>query len=56
MPSKNEVRRAIKSDALKINNEILKDENKTLNLSDFNGDKILKISFGKKKHYLVKII
>ena len=23
---------------------------------DFNGDKILKISFGKKKHYLVKII
>ena len=56
MSSKSEVRRAIKSNALKINNEILSDENKTLSLNDFNGDKILKISFGKKKHYLVKII
>ena len=56
MSSKSEVRRAIKSNALKINNEILRDENKTLRLSDFNDDEILKISFGKKKHYLVKII
>ena len=56
MSSKSEVRRAIQSNALKINNEILKDENKTLNLNDFNGNKILKLSFGKKKHYLIKII
>ena len=56
MSSKSEVRRAIKSNALKINNKIFTDENKELNLKDFNNDKIIKISFGKKKHYLVKII
>jgi len=56
MSSKSEVRRAIKSNALKINNEILTDENKIVQLDDFNNDKVLKISFGKKKHYIVRII
>ena len=56
MSSKSEVRRAIKSNALKINNEILTDDNKVINLNDFSGDSVLKISFGKKKHYLVKVI
>ena len=56
MSSKSEIRRAIKSNALKINNEILTDENKVLKQEDFANDKILKISFGKKKHYLIKII
>ena len=56
MSSKSEARRAIKSNALKINNEILTNENKVLSQNDFTVDKILKISFGKKKHYLIKII
>ena len=56
MSSKSEIRRAIKSNALKINNEILKDENKILKQNDFANNKVLKISFGKKKHYLIKII
>ncbi len=56
MTSKSEARRAIKSNALKINNETLTDENKVVQLDDFDSDKILKISFGKKKHYLIKII
>jgi len=56
MSSKSEVRRAIKSNALKVNNKILTDENKIIQLNDFENNKILKISFGKKKHYLVKII
>ena len=56
MSSKSEARRAIKSGALKINNEILNDENKILWLNDFNNERNLKISFGKKKHYLIKII
>ena len=56
MSSKNDARRAIKSNALKINNEILIDENKIIRLDDFKNKKVLKISFGKKKHYLVKII
>ena len=55
MSSKNEARRAIKSNALKINNEILTDENKIIKLNDFTSNKIMKISFGKKKHYLVRI-
>ena len=56
MSSKSEARRAIKSNALKINNEILTDENKIIQLNDFSNIKIMKISFGKKKHYLIKII
>ena len=56
MSSKSDARRAIKSNALKINNKILTDENKIIQLDDFNNEKVLKISFGKKKHYLVKII
>ena len=56
MSSKSDVRRAIKSNALKINNQLLKDENKIVNIEDFNNDKNLKISFGKKKHYIFKIV
>ena len=56
MSSKSDVRRAIKSSALKMNNEILLEENKIVQLSDFSDQKVLKISFGKKKHYLIKII
>jgi tyrosyl-tRNA synthetase len=56
MSSKSEVRRAIKSNAIKINDKILSDENKEIKKNDFGKNKFLKISFGKKKHYLVKII
>ncbi len=56
MSSKSEARRAIKSNALKIDNVILSNENKIIELKDFSDKKFLKISFGKKKHYLVKII
>ena len=55
MSSKSEARRAIESNALKINNIVLTDNTKTIMLNDFD-NKILKISFGKKKHYLLKII
>ena len=56
MSSKSDARRAIKSNALKIDNKILSDENKLISLNDFSSNKILKISFGKKKHYIIKII
>jgi tyrosyl-tRNA synthetase len=56
MSSKSEARRAIKSKALKIDNEILLNENKLVQLSDFGENNSLKVSFGKKKHYLIKII
>ncbi len=53
--SKSEARRAIKGNALKINNIVINDDKKIIKDKDFK-DKILKISFGKKKHYLLKII
>ena len=52
--SKSEARRAIANKGLKINNILVEDE-KILRILDFN-EKSLKMSFGKKKHYVVKII
>ena len=54
--SKSEARRAIKGNAIKLDNEVLLDENKLIDLTDFKNENFLKISFGKKKHYLIKII
>ena len=55
MSSKSEARRAIANKGLKIDNVLVIDENKKLLLTDFK-KKVLKISYGKKKHYLIKII
>ena len=55
MSSKSEARRAIASKGLKIDNVVVVDENKILLQNDFK-KKILKISFGKKKHFLIKIV
>ncbi len=54
MKSKGEVRRAIKNNGIKINDLLVDDENKILNFSDFK-ENCLKISFGKKKHFIFKI-
>ena len=53
--SKSEARRTIANNGIKINNVLVADEKRIIGLADFK-DKILKISYGKKKHYLVKII
>ncbi len=55
MSSKSEARRAIANNGLKLNNKLIKDEKKILNLDDFT-NKILKVSHGKKKHFIIKII
>ncbi len=55
MSSKSEARRAIFNSGLKINDNLIKDEKKIITISDFK-NKIMKISYGKKRHYLVKII
>ena len=49
-------RRVIQGKAIKIDDGILTDEKKVINLDDFKNNKFIKISFGKKKHYLLKII
>ena len=53
--SKSEARRVIANKGVKLNNLPVEDQNKVLENKDFN-NKILKLSFGKKKHYLIKII
>ena len=55
MSSKSEARRAILNNGLKINDKLVGDVKRTLKSDDFE-EKILKISYGKKKHYKVKII
>ncbi|MDC0952975.1 tyrosine--tRNA ligase [Pelagibacteraceae bacterium] len=55
MSSKSEARRAVANKGVKIDNVVVIDENKILKTTDFN-KKSLKLSYGKKKHYLIKII
>jgi len=54
--SKSEIRRMIKNNGLKINNEVVNDEAKIIDQNDFDQDNNLKISHGKKQHVIVKII
>ena len=53
--SKGEARRAIANKGFKIDDVIIEDEKKILRIKDFKKN-ILKLSYGKKKHFLVKII
>ena len=55
LSSKSEARRVILNNGIKLNNLIMKDVKKEIKFSDFDKN-ILKISYGKKKHYIVKII
>ena len=53
--SKSEARRVIANRGIKINDITIIDEKKIIQLKDFRKN-ILKFSYGKKKHYLIKII
>ena len=55
LSSKSEARRVILNNGIKLNNLIMKDIKKEIKFSNFDKN-ILKISYGKKKHYIVKII
>ena len=54
--SKSEIRRMIKNNGLKINNQTITDESIIINQSYFDQDNNMKISHGKKQHVIVKII
>ena len=54
--SKGEVRRMIKNNGLKINNEVVDNEKKTIHQNNFSQDNNMKVSHGKKQHLIVKII
>ena len=55
LPSKSEARRAIANKGFKINGVFVENEKKVIQLKDFK-KKIFKLSYGKKKHFLIKII
>jgi tyrosyl-tRNA synthetase len=51
-----EYRRNIANKGYRINNEIVIDEKKIVTKEDFNGEKVVKVSFGKKQHVLIEVI
>ena len=55
LSSKSEARRAVANKGFKIDGKVIEDEKKLLKLKDFKKN-TLKLSYGKKKHYLVKVI
>ena len=55
LPSKSEARRAISNKGFKIDGDIIENEKKIIQFKDFKNN-VLKLSYGKKKHYLVRII
>jgi len=54
--SKGEIRRMIRNNGLRINNETITDENKILYEDNFEQNSFMKVSHGKKQHVIVKII
>ena len=53
--SKGEVRRMIKNNGLKINNETITDETKIFYQDNFHENNSIKVSHGKKQHVILKI-
>ena len=54
LSSKSEARRVIANKGLKLNDKVIDDEKKIIQLKDFEKN-TLKLSYGKKKHYVIKI-
>ena len=53
--SKSEIRRLIKGNGIKINNQVISDE-KLIITEDLFKDNLIKLSLGKKKHIKVELI
>jgi tyrosyl-tRNA synthetase len=56
VPSSSEARRQIKSGGLRVNDQAVSDERGTLSLSDVTPEGVIKLSFGKKKHVLLRAV
>ena len=53
-PSTGEARRQVKSGGLRVNDALVTDERAQLSNADLLGEGVIKLSFGKKKHVLLK--
>ena len=56
VPSTSEARRQVKSGGLKVNDQTVSDERGVLRLSDVTSEGVIKLSFGKKKHVLLRTV
>ena len=54
--SKGEIRRLIKNNGLKINNNIINDEKKIISDDNLDSNNNIKVSHGKKQHVIIKVI
>ena len=54
--SKSEVRRTIRNKGIKLNNVTVEDEKLNISINNFDNKRILKLSHGKKKHVILKLI
>ena len=52
--SKSEARRAIKANGIKIDDQLILDETKIVTKDNFKEKGHIKISYGKKKHFIIK--
>ena len=55
MSSKSEIRRAINERGIRVNEILVEDEKKIILLKDFEKNRCVKISHGKKKHFIVRL-
>lgn len=56
VPSTSEARRQVKSGGLKVNDQTVADETGVLKTSDLTAEGVIKLSFGKKKHVLLRAV
>jgi tyrosyl-tRNA synthetase len=54
LPSTSEARRQIKSGGLKVNDAVVTDERAVLRSADLTPEGVIKLSFGKKRHVLLR--
>ena len=54
--SKGEIRRMIKNNGLRINNEIITNDKEKIDQNNLDKDNNIKVSHGKKNHVILKII
>ena len=52
--SKGEARRQIKGGGLRVNDSVITDENMVLTLENVTAEGVIKLSFGKKRHVLLR--
>jgi tyrosyl-tRNA synthetase len=53
--SNGEARRLIKGGGARLNDAVLDDENRRITTADLNADGVVKLSFGKKKHAILRV-